>query len=255
MRSPALALALGLALSPPGALTTAHAAAAAAAASDVAGPATLPPIPPPIPQPWSARGNEPSWVLNLEAGRMIYRTMEETLEAPLPAPEMQDGAWVYRAPQGPLTLTVARKICRDTMTGMPSPMSVQVQTAAARVTGCGGNPSELLAGGEWRVTAIGDAPVPPDVMVSLDFDTVAGQVSGSSGCNRYFGAFTLSGEGVRFTPGMAASRMACEEAQTAIERTFLSTLAKVQRFDIDPDGSLRLIADDRTAISAARVGR
>ncbi|MFG1370846.1 META domain-containing protein [Xanthobacter oligotrophicus] len=200
----------------------------------------------PITLPWTARGNEPGWVLTLDAGQMLYRTADGALriEAALPKPEFRDGTWVYRAPQADLAVSLQRKICRDTMTGMPSPISASVQAGGKTVTGCGGNPSDLLGGGEWQIIGIGDQAVPEGVKVSLTFDTAAGQVSGASGCNRYFGAFKLSGEGLSFAQGMAGSMMACEEVPAGIERAFLSAMAKVQRFDIGSDGALLLITAD-----------
>lgn len=204
------------------------------------------PITFPITFPWTARGNEPGWVLTLDAGQMLYRTADGALriEAALPQPEFRDDTWIYRASPADLTVSLQRKICRDTMTGMPSPISASVETGGKTVTGCGGTPSDLLGGGEWQIIAIGDQEVPDGVKVSLTFDAAAGHVSGSSGCNRYFGAFKLSGEGLSFAQGMAGSMMACEDIPARIEQAFLSAMAKVQRFDISSDGSLLLITAD-----------
>ncbi|MFG1318793.1 META domain-containing protein [Xanthobacter autotrophicus] len=233
---PVLAVSLFLCLG-----SASQAAEAPAGAADGAAPISLP---------WTAQGNEPNWILTLDAGRLIYRTADGaiTIEAPLPKADRRDGAWIYGAPQADLTISVERKICRDTMTGMPSPFSVAVQSGGKTVTGCGGNPSDLLGGSEWRIISVNDRPVPEDVKVTLEFDTGAGQAFGSSGCNRYFGAFKLSGEGLNLGQGMAGSMMACEAIPTAIERSFLSALAKVQRFDIASDGTLLLIMDDRVTL-------
>jgi heat shock protein HslJ len=208
--------------------------------------------PPAITTPWTARGNEPNWMLTLDAGTMVFRTMDGgAISAALPKPVLVGGAWAYRASAENLTVSLRSKICRDTMTGMPSPMTVRIHTGGKTFAGCGGNPSELLAG-EWRVVSINGKSVPQGVKVSLAFDVATGQVSGSSGCNRFFGGFALTGEGLSFKPGMAGSMMACNDPATRTEEAFKAALPKVQRFDIGADGSLRLLAGEIVTIKARR---
>lgn len=207
---------------------------------------------PSIQSPFTARGNEPNWILTLDGGKMVLRTMDGgAIEAALPRAELVDGAWVYRASPGDLTVSLQPKICRDTMTGMPSPISVSVVTGGKTLAGCGGNPSELIAG-SWHVVSIGELKVPAALTVSVDFDVAAGQISGSSGCNRYFGGFALTGEGLSFKPAMGGSMMACEEEATKVEQAFQAAIAKVQRFDIGADGSLQLLSNDKVTIRATR---
>ncbi|SHF74385.1 Heat shock protein HslJ [Kaistia soli DSM 19436] len=207
---------------------------------------------PPINEPWTARGNEPNWQLRIDTGTMTFRPMEgAAIKAPLPKPSHEGDAWIYKVASGDLSVSLKAGVCRDTMTGMPSPVSVSIATGGKTLIGCGGNPSDLLAG-KWHVVAIGGKTVPKDVTVNLDFDVATGQVSGSSGCNRYFGGFALSGEGLTFKPGMGASMMACEAAATATEKAFQAALAKAQRFDIGADGRLQLISSDQVTIEATR---
>jgi heat shock protein HslJ len=191
-------------------------------------------------------------MLTLDAGTMVFRTMDGgVISAALPKPVLVGGAWAYRASAEDLTVSLRSKICRDTMTGMPSPMTVRIHTGGKTFAGCGGSPSELLAG-EWRVVSINRKSVPQGVKVSLAFDVDTGQVSGSSGCNRFFGGFALTGEGLSFKPGMAGSMMACDDPVTRTEEAFKAALPKVQRFDIGADGSLRLLAGEIVTIKARR---
>lgn len=173
------------------------------------------------------------------------------IEAALPKPSQAGEAWIYTAGSQDLAVSLTPGICRDTMTGMPSPVGVSVVTGGKTFTGCGGNPSDLLAG-NWHVVAIGGQPVPNDIAVNIDFDFATGQVSGMSGCNRYFGGFALSGEGLSFKAGLGASMMACEAAATATEQAFQAALPKVQRFDIGADGALRLLSGEHISIEAMR---
>jgi heat shock protein HslJ len=67
-------------------------------------------------------------------------------------------------------------------------------------------------------------------------------MSGSSGCNRYMGGLTLSGEGLSLQPG-GMSMMACEEPLMQLEAAFMERLGRVGQFDIDEAGRLILLID------------
>jgi heat shock protein HslJ len=138
------------------------------------------------------------------------------------------------------------------MTGMPRPVSVRVQLAKSTFKGCGGETAELLDG-EWRVAKIGTLRVPTKLAVSIAFDVAARQVSGASGCNRYFGGFELTAESLSISRSLAGSMMACEEKATRIEEAFKASLPRVRRFDIAADGSLHLLSDGQSIVVARRV--
>jgi heat shock protein HslJ len=59
----------------------------------------------------------------------------------------------------------------------------------------------------------------------------SGQVSGSSGCNRFHGAFTVKGNALTIHP-LATTRMACEGAIMVQEQEFLSALQSATTWDI-----------------------
>lgn len=204
--------------------------------------------------PLTARGNEPGWIVTLADGRISFRTADGglTVDGALPEPVLKGDVWRYMDDANDLAVDITPIVCRDTMTGMPSPMTVAVATGGKTFNGCGGEPVQLLAGAAWRVSKIGDVAVPEDVYVSLEFDATKASVFGSSGCNRYFGGFTLTGEGFSFQRGMAGSMMACEEHKSRIEASFLSALEKIDRFDIDADGGLVLVSSDSPSITATR---
>jgi heat shock protein HslJ len=82
---------------------------------------------------------------------------------------------------------------------------------------------------EWVLThlAIGE-PVSPELRVSLA--VTDGQVSGSAGCNRYFGPVTESAPGVlKFGP-IGSTRMACPDGDMNLEARFLEALQNVHGF-------------------------
>lgn len=200
----------------------------------------------------TARGNEPFWTVKLGDGRMVFTPMDgAAVDVALPAAEAVEGDGARYA-AADLTVTLTPMLCRDSMAGMPHPLTATVETGGKSLQGCAGAPVDLLAGGEWVVTKIGDAAVAEPVKVTIAFDAAKGGVAGSAGCNRYFGSFTLTGEGLSFGPGMGSTMMACEDNAMAAERAFLSAMTTVDRFDIDADGALLLISADAPVMRAQR---
>jgi heat shock protein HslJ/uncharacterized lipoprotein YbaY len=197
-------------------------------------------LPVPVP-PFRARGNEPGWTVSIAGGRIAFSLAygERTVEAAQPAAELVDGATVYRLPDEALTLRIEDRLCQDTMTGMPYPASVTLETADGPLSGCGGEPADLLTGAEWVVEDVADLGIVDGANVTIAF-LPEGRVAGSGGCNRYNAGFTLTGEGLAFGPA-ASTMMACAEALMNLEQRFHATLAAVDRFGFDETGALILM--------------
>lgn len=199
--------------------------------------------------PTSARGNEPGWSVTLDSGLMVFQMMDGTrIDVTMPKVEAVEGGKKFSAN---LAVTLTPVLCHDTMSGMPHPMTAVVETGGQVLNGCAGSPGDLLSG-EWTVTAIGADKVADPVLVTLGFDPATGGVHGSSGCNRFFGGFTLTSEGLSFGQGLGGTMMMCEDAQMKVERSFLDTMPKVTGFDIDADGNLVLKAGGDAVIAAKR---
>ena len=95
-------------------------------------------------------------------------------------------------------------------------------------------PTVVHPNGEWQLiegSVDGQTlTVPPDVPVTL---VVEGSgVSGRSGCNQYFGEFTLV-DGRVTLGGLGGTEMACEEPIMALEAAYLGGLAKVDSARMD----------------------
>lgn len=199
--------------------------------------------------PISARGNEPGWSVTLDEGLMVFRGMDGSrIDATAPiVHELDSGATKFSTA---LAVTLTPGVCRDSMSGMPHPMTASVEVGGQTLTGCGGAPADVLAG-EWVVTRVGGAEVESAMSVTIGFDQNGG-VFGGSGCNRFFGTYTLTGEGLTFGTGLGGTKMMCEDAQMKIEQSFLVTLPKVTSFDIDVDGALMLKAGGDAVLTAKR---
>jgi len=203
-----------------------------------------------------ARGNEPFWSLDITADAIVFTPMDgEVLTvAPLPtAAQSEAGGTVYEgtAAGAPLVVAIADAVCTDTMSGMPFPNTVRVTVGTETLTVCGGEPVSLLLGA-WQVTEIGGASVVADSEPSIAFEE-GGAVNGSASCNRFFGTYTLSGEGLSIGD-VGSSMMMCEDPVMANERTFLEILDDLGGFEIGADGALTLRANDGRTIVATKAG-
>ena len=74
-------------------------------------------------------------------------------------------------------------------------------------------------------------PVIPDTVIDAQF--AAGKVSGSAGCNRYFGGYTSGPKNqLLFDGGMGATQMACVQPVAIQERRYLGLLSGVNSREI-----------------------
>lgn len=115
------------------------------------------------------------------------------------------------------------------------------------VAGCGSGSSssaDELEGTPWVLAAGAGIDIPTGVALSAAFD--GGKVSGSGGCNRYTGAYTVDGGTLAIT-GVASTQMACQPPLDAVERSYLAALDAVTGWAIDGD-QLVLSADDKETL-------
>ena len=81
-----------------------------------------------------AQGNEPSWSIRMSDGAMTFQPMdgEAVTVNPIPTPRQDGTTDIYETKVGAdnFALSIASKICTDTMSGMPFPKSVTVALGA-----------------------------------------------------------------------------------------------------------------------------
>lgn len=92
-------------------------------------------------------------------------------------------------------------------------------------------------GTQWRLIELPDADLPADVDVTVAFE-VGGRVSGTSGCNRFGGTFTVDGELLTILD-VGSTLMSCGSDLDEMEGAFLRHLSATERWAIT-DGQLRL---------------
>ncbi len=115
---------------------------------------------------------------------------------------------------------------------------------------CGSTSSgqaEDLTGKFWALSELkGEAPL-AGTGISAQF-TTDGRVAGSAGCNRYSGAYTVSGKNLTVATPLASTMMMCEQAVMDQESAYLATLGEVKTFAIQGD-QLTLSGEDGAALA------
>jgi putative lipoprotein len=117
-----------------------------------------------------------------------------------------------------------------------------------QATGRPNSSDVALRNSYWKLTRLGGSPVHVSERQSEPHLILAQgkmQVSGSGGCNRFTGGYTLEGDTLRFSR-MASTMMACVDGMEQ-ERRFFSDLAKVARYRIAGD-QLELLDDSGAAV-------
>jgi heat shock protein HslJ len=78
-----------------------------------------------------------------------------------------------------------------------------------------------------------------------------GRLSGSTGCNRFTGSYTIDGDSLELG-AMASTRMACPPPADAVERAYLAALGRVTTWRVDNE-ELALLDDDEAEVLRYRV--
>lgn len=192
--------------------------------------------------PYRASGNEPFWAVTYDGWRATLKRpgkpdlvhdakIAETSAKgqTLVAGEGTD-AWRLQATDG---------LCVDSMSGMPHPQQTTLQYQSNTLHGCGGDPERLLQGVTWRITGIGKQAVNDATAAHIRF-LADNKVAGNTGCNLFFGQYTLTGETLNLK-NMGSTRKACSPELMTQEAAFLKILESVSKFSFEASDAQRLI--------------
>jgi heat shock protein HslJ len=105
------------------------------------------------------------------------------------------------------------------------------------LAGCASSGSQsggALTGKVWALTELMGKPPVTGTGISAQF-TADGKVSGSAGCNRYNGTYTVSGSNITFSSPMATTMMMCEQAAMDQESAYLKALGEAKTFAVKGD--------------------
>ena len=203
--------------------------------------------------PFEARGNEPFWHATIEGGELLLtRPFEEqgTRRVPVEVKTANRPGREFTATLDdlPITLTVARQLCEDSMSGAQYPAQVRLTVGDDEYTGCGGDRQRLLRGAVWVVEDLAGAGIIDRSRITIEF-LEDNRMAGRASCNRYTGSYQLRGEGIAVGP-VASTRMACAPALMNQEDRFLSLLDQVSSVRIGKHGELLLSTADGKTIKA-----
>lgn len=194
---------------------------------------------------YTARGNEPGWILRLSGNEAVYQGNygETSLSGQVTgrgALDEETNVLTVSGDDGQIfTVQITHTICQDSMSGLSYPDTVTITLADMETySGCGGDAESLLAGEVWRVTHIAGEEVPGPRAVTMEFDG-EGRLSGQGPCNRYSASYQMTGEGIVLGQGLS-TRMACAGDLMELESTFLGIIQGSLPASIDEDGTLSL---------------
>ena len=92
-----------------------------------------------------------------------------------------------------------------------------------------------------------------DIVQSTLSIEAGGRISGSAGCNRYFGTASVK-DGVISVGPLGTTRMACMPEQMEQERNFLDAIAKTRGFHVEGEKLVLLDADGKPLMQLVRNG-
>lgn len=169
---------------------------------------------------FTARGSEPYWRLDLDFEQGMYLSglsVENEIKASLPEREaLEGGGFRYSAETelGTLTVEVLPGKCTDSMSGEEFPFTVKCLAGEKEYLGCGNfNADSNLIGGDWILASFNDENVLEKKM-TLSLDTKMAGVSGTDGCNRFFGKAEITNDRLLLGP-LGSTLMACEDMSSA----------------------------------------
>lgn len=191
--------------------------------------------------PFRASGNEPFWSVDYDGWSL---TVQEPGKQPVSVDarviETRSNAQTIQGGKGEnaIILQVSEELCMDTMSDLPRPQQVTFSRGNETLSGCGGDAARLLQGTDWKVVALADQSIPEAIPVWMAF-LPEGRLVGNTGCNRFFGSYQITGEGISFGQ-LGSTRMACSTERMQVEHQFLLFLEQVRGFSFDADGALLL---------------
>ncbi|MBW4618153.1 MAG: META domain-containing protein [Cyanosarcina radialis HA8281-LM2] len=97
--------------------------------------------------------------------------------------------------------------------------------------------------GSWRLANMteGDSPMPmvPPRTTELTAEFSSERISGSGGCNRFFGSYQTTADTLSIG-ALGSTRKACPEPIMDQETKYLSALQGAQRYEVDAQGQLQI---------------
>lgn len=108
---------------------------------------------------------------------------------------------------------------------------------------------------EWKLTAVKGKKISyaeDQKLATIQFNPEAGLVSGSAGCNRFFGNFKDLGNGKMILSDIGSSKMMCPETFMKVENIYLPQLRKVDGYILG-EYQLELLQGDKVVLTFEKL--
>ena len=185
---------------------------------------------------FTARGNEPGWILRFDEKSINFEGDYGATKIEVVKPEGRPSFNGMRYVTDRLTVDVTHAKCADVMSGQPHAETVTVLANGKEYKGCGGQklPPESLNDTAWTIIMMDQLPVLVGIPTALRF--ADGRISGNGGCNSMSGTYTIKGSIIIFGD-IIATEMACAEKQMVQEAKLFSLLSGEvsTRYTVDGD--------------------
>lgn len=215
---------------------------------------TIPPGNPPTngKDVYTAMGTEPFWSLKIDGDQMRFeRAGFPSVAATSVEARPSFNGWRYLATN--MTADVTFAPCSDGMSDRTYKDTVTIMVGDTQYKGCGGGvlPPASLDQTGWTISAIGGTAFAKGIETEVRF--AGGKISGTAGCNRFSGSYSVADNMVIVGP-VAATKMMCPEPQMGQESKFLSLLNSsklTKRFSVSGDLVLANEAGDTALLKRA----
>ena len=199
-----------------------------------------------------ALGTEPGWTVEITDDRLKYAgDYGATIIDAEHGGERRSGS-TRRYVSKDLRVTIEPGPCSDGMSDRRYADKVTLSVRGQTLSGCGGAilPVESLAGTNWKIVAIDGRPAIEKPEAVMRFTDTG--VSGSTGCNRFSGTFTATGDAIAFGP-LALTRMACVDPAMAQEQAVVAILGARVAVDYDDAGRMILTGANGRTLTLIRL--
>ena len=122
------------------------------------------------------------------------------------------------------------------------------------LTACGTDTGDRLEDSRWILESYGEPgsmkTVLDDTEITIEFISAEQKMSGSAGCNSYFGGYAITGDNLSIPGPIGSTLMACPEEIMDQETEYLATLQEAESYNII-ENQLTITCDDRKLIYTA----
>jgi len=198
------------------------------------------------PAAYMALGTEPGWTLEITPSRLNYDGDYGETKIMVPNPGAKPSANGRTYTTDRLSVVIKQAPCSDGMSDRRYSDTVGIVADGKTLQGCGGKilPPDTLAGSNWTFVSIGGVAVAGGRPTALQFD--GNRMSGSAGCNRFSGTYSVDGGTLKAGPLMA-TEMACPGME--LEQAFFKLMSTPVSLTFADDGTLILTGiEGRTAV-------